>query len=98
MRTEYAMLRLEHSNNPEMHLAAFPLFYHATKKLWSTTKGFKYEYYPSLWLKDKNGKHLYRVVENILLNFTRLRTRRDFVYIINTDTRGLYRWEHNTGL
>ena len=94
MRTEYAMLRLEHSSNPEMNLMAFPLFYHASKKkLWETTKGFKYEYYPSLWLKDKNGKHLYRVVENILLNFTRLRTRRDFVYVINTGERerGFYR-------
>ena len=87
MRTEYAMLRLEHSNNPEMNLMAFPLFYHATKKkLWETTKGFKYVYYPSLWLRDKFGKPMH---DAYIKESVRTRKRK-FVYLIRTDLRGEY--------
>lgn len=93
MRTEYAMLKLEYSNNPEISLVAVPLFYHTTKKkLYGTTKGFKYEYYPSLWLKDKNGKHLYYIIGKSVFDRALMR-KRYFVYTINTEEmmRGFYR-------
>lgn len=87
MRTEYVLLKLKY-NTTLNELKTKPVLWDSKDgRLFEVTSGFKYVYYPSLWLRDKFGKPMHDayVKESV-------RTRkRNFVYIINTDTRGLYR-------
>ena len=86
MRTEYVLLKLKYDTTLN-ELKTKPVLWDSKNgRLFEVTSGFKYIYYPSLWLRGKFGKPMH---DAYVKESVRTRNKK-FVYLIRTDLRGEY--------
>lgn len=89
MKTEYAFLKLKYDTHLR-DVKAKPLFFDSkSMKMIEVTEGFKYSYYPSLWLRDSSDKHKYDIVKRVMYDGVYARNKK-FVYTIKAYPRGEY--------
>ena len=89
MKTEYAFLKLKY-DTPLRDIKAKPLFFDSkSMKLIEVTEGYKYTYYPSLWLRDSSDKHKYDIVKRVTCDGVYVWNKK-FVYTIRIYPRGEY--------